>query len=173
VVTPAARNKRIAVVGAGPAGLAFSTTAAERGHDVTLFDAATEIGGQFNLAKQIPGKEEFYETLRYFENRLKSSGVTMQLNSRQSVESLVAQGFDEVVLATGVHPRAIDLPSSVDGCVVSYKDVLEKRVEVGNRVAIIGAGGIGFDIGEYLSHAPTETLSVENYLHAWGIDPEY
>ena len=172
-VTPVTAPKRIAVVGAGPAGLAFATTAAERGHDVTLFDGAGEVGGQFNLAKQIPGKEEFHETLRYFANRLNMTGVKVQLNSRQTTAMLVEQSFDEVVLATGVHPRTIELPSSVDGCVVSYKDVLEKRVEVGQRVAIIGAGGIGFDIGEYVSHAPTETLSIENYLHAWGIDPEH
>ena len=173
VLQPTPLAKRIAVVGAGPAGLAFSTTAAERGHDVTLFDAASEIGGQFNLAKKIPGKEEFYETLRYFRHRIDLTGVKLQLNAAQTTSSLVEGGFDIVVLATGVHPRDIELPSSVPGCVVSYKDVLEGNVEVGKRVAVIGAGGIGFDIGEFLSHAPGEVLSVENYLKSWGIDTEH
>ena len=148
--TKTSRPRRVAVVGAGPAGLACATVAAGRGHRVTLFDAATEIGGQFNYAKKIPGKEEFHETIRYFTHQLQETGVEVKLSSPVSAAALA--GFDEVVLATGITPRKIDFPGSDHAKVVSYIDVLGGRVHVGQRAALIGAGGIGFDVAEYLVH---------------------
>ena len=171
VFAPATAKKKLAVVGAGPAGLAFACYAAERGHAVTLIDKHTEIGGQFNMAKKIPGKEEFYETLRYFGERLKETGVMLRLGSEASAESLKAEGFDEVVLATGVLPRmpgiaGIDHPKSV-----SYIDVLTGKVQVGARVAVIGAGGIGFDVSEFLVHSgESPTLHPEHWYREWGVD---
>ena len=163
--------KKIAVVGAGPAGLAAATVAAERGHQVTLFDAAGEIGGQFNVAKRVPGKEEFYETLRYFNNRLKATGVEVKLNTRVGAAELIAGGFDEVILATGISPR---LPA-IDGIdhpkVLGYLDVLLERKPVGQKVAVIGAGGIGFDVSEFLTHqGPSTSLDREAFWNEWGID---
>ena len=166
-------RKRIAVVGAGPAGLAASTTLAERGHTVTLFDAAAEIGGQFNMAKRVPGKEEFSETLRYFTHRLQATGVDLKLNTRVSADDL--RGFDEVILATGVTPRDPKIPGSDGPNVLSYVDVLLHQKPVGERVAIIGAGGIGFDVAEYLVTAPghSPTLDLQEWLAEWGVaDPE-
>src|SRR4249919_1285480 len=150
VITPADTPRRIAVVGAGPAGLACATEAAARGHRVVLFDAANEIGGQFNLAKRIPGKEEFHETLRYFRHRLEETGVDVRLDARADAAMLAE--FDAVVLATGVMPRAVDFPGATHPKVIGYLDVLEGRVACGGRVAIIGAGGIGFDVAEFLVH---------------------
>ncbi|WOB08356.1 FAD-dependent oxidoreductase [Piscinibacter gummiphilus] len=166
-------RKRIAVVGAGPAGLAASTTLAERGHTVTLFDAAAEIGGQFNMAKRVPGKEEFSETLRYFTHRLQATGVDLKLNTRVVTDDL--RGFDEVILATGVTPRDPRIPGSDGPNVLSYIDVLLHQKPVGERVAIIGAGGIGFDVAEYLVTAPghSPTLNLQEWLAEWGVaDPE-
>lgn len=166
------QRKRIAVVGAGPAGLAASTTLAERGHTVTLFEASAEIGGQFNMAKRIPGKEEFSETLRYFGGRLQATGVELKLNSRATADTL--RGFDEVILATGVTPRNPRIPGSDGDKVLSYIDVLLHRKPVGERVAIIGAGGIGFDVAEYLVTAPghSPTLDLQVWLAEWGVvDP--
>lgn len=172
VYTPTTEPKRVAVVGAGPAGLACATVAAERGHEVTLFDAADEIGGQFNLAKRIPGKEEFEETLRYFRQRLNATGVSVFLGREVSAESL--QGFDEVVLATGVRPRKVDFPGADHPKVVGYLDVLEGRVTPGAAVAIIGAGGIGFDVAEFLvNEGPSPTLDPARWMAEWGIDPEF
>ena len=163
--------KKIAVVGAGPAGLAAATVAAERGHDVTLFDSAAEIGGQFNVAKRVPGKEEFYETLRYFSNRLQETGVTLRLNTRVGVNELLAGGFDEVVLATGIVPRTPDIPGVDHPKVIGYLDAILERKPVGQKVAVIGAGGIGFDVSEYITHDGESTsLDREAFWKEWGID---
>lgn len=166
-------KKKIAVVGAGPAGLAFSCNAAERGHEVHLFDSRDCIGGQFNYAKRIPGKEEFYETLRYFDNRLKDAGVNVHLNSAQSLESIKAGGFDEVVLATGISPRQLNIEGIEHEKVMSYLDVLRDDKPVGKRVAIIGAGGIGFDVAEYISEEESLTTKPDEWLKSWGVDKNY
>ena len=167
-----ASPKSIAVVGAGPAGLACATVAAERGHRVTLFDAASEIGGQFNLAKRIPGKEEFFETLRYFRNRIAETGVDLRLETRVDADLLA--GFDEVVIATGVTPRAVDFPGADHPKVVGYLDVLQRRVVPGAKVAIVGAGGIGFDIGEFLvQEGESPSLDAKRWMAEWGVDPGF
>ena len=174
---PTAAPKRIAVVGAGPAGLACATVAAERGHRVTLFEAAHEIGGQFNLAKRIPGKEEFYETLRYFARQLELHGVEQRLGTRADAAAL--SGFDHVVLATGIAPRRVEFTGTDHPKVVSYRDVLTGRVVPGRRVAIIGAGGIGFDVAEFLVHdarpdaAGMPRLDVARWRAEWGVDLDY
>ena len=171
VVGKADKKKRVAVVGAGPAGMACATTLAERGHAVTLIDASDEIGGQFNMAKRIPGKEEFHETLRYFRNRLDDLGVDVQLGSRADVATLHAAGFDEIVMASGILPRKISFPGSDDPRVLSYLDVLARKKTVGKRVAIIGAGGIGFDVGEFLvEDVPSPTTDVTRWTREWGVD---
>ncbi len=168
---PVTAAKKLAVVGAGPAGLAFACYAAERGHAVTLIDKAAAIGGQFNLAKKVPGKEEFYETLRYFGERLKTTGVTVRLDSTATADSLKAEGFDEVVLATGVLPRTPGIPGIDHPKAVSYVDVLMGRVQVGKKVAVIGAGGIGFDVSEFLVHeGVSPTLHAEHWYREWGVD---
>ena len=167
-----AAPKSIAVVGAGPAGLACATVAAERGHRVVLFDAASEIGGQFNLAKQIPGKEEFHETLRYFRHRIVETGVELRLDTRADGDAL--SGFDEVVIATGVTPRAVDFPGIDHPKVVGYLDVLQRRVVPGAKVAIIGAGGIGFDVGEFLvQEGESPSLDASRWMAEWGVDPAF
>ncbi|MXR36539.1 NADPH-dependent 2,4-dienoyl-CoA reductase [Craterilacuibacter sinensis] len=163
--------KKLAVVGAGPAGLAFATVAAERGHDVTLFDAANEIGGQFNVAKQIPGKEEFYETLRYFAKQIELTGVKLALGQRVAADDLA--GFDEVVLATGIAPRLPAIPGIDHPKVLSYLDVLKHGKPVGRKVAIIGAGGIGFDTAEFLTQDGESTsLDVAAFMDEWGVDTQ-
>ena len=168
---PTRAPKRIAVVGAGPAGLAYATVAAERGHRVTLFDAAREIGGQFNLAKRIPGKEEFHETLRYFRRRLEVTGVELRLDTRADATMLRAGGFDEVVVATGIEPRRPDIPGIDHPMVAGYIDVITGRRVPGRRVAIIGAGGIGFDVAELVSHdGPSAALDRDVFAREWGID---
>ncbi len=166
--------KKLAVVGAGPAGLAFAVTAAERGHAVTLFEAAAEIGGQFNLAKQIPGKEEFHETIRYFNRQIQLRGIELRLNTRATAESLAAEDFTEVVLATGVTPRIPGLDGVDHPSVLSYVEVLREKKPVGARVAILGAGGIGFDVAEYITaHGTSATLVPEKFYREWGIDTSY
>jgi 2,4-dienoyl-CoA reductase (NADPH2) len=171
---PTKNVKAIAVVGAGPAGLAFSTVAASRGHRVSLFDQADEIGGQFNLAKKIPGKEEFSASLDYFRGEVDRSGVDLQLNTRISAEDLA--GYDEVILATGVYPRKLDIPGIDHEKVVSYIDVLTNKVKIGNSVALIGAGGIGFDVAEFLSHSDEHgdsSQSFDAFAREWGIDQTF
>ena len=172
VYQPLTKVKRIAVVGAGPAGLSFATVAATRGHEVTLFDAAHEIGGQFNVAKQIPGKEEFYETLRYFGKQLQLTGVHLKLNTLVAANDLA--GFDEVVLATGILPRVPPIEGITHPKVLGYLDVLRAKKTVGKLVAIIGAGGIGFDVAEYLSHeGVSNSLAPEKFFAEWGVDTQY
>jgi len=189
VYTPTTAPKRIAVVGAGPAGLACATVAAERGHRVTLFDAADEIGGQFNLAKRIPGKEEFHETLRYFRHRIADTGVELRLST--PVDAAALQGFDAVVVATGIRPRQVDFPGADHPKVLSYLDVLGGRVKPGAKVAIVGAGGIGFDVAEWLVHhplvdagamefpprpasePPSPSLDPARWMAEWGVDPTF
>ncbi|ETL99414.1 hypothetical protein L917_03751 [Phytophthora nicotianae] len=163
--------QRVAVIGAGPAGLSFSTAAALRGHEVTLFDQADAIGGQFNMAKTIPGKEEFYETLRYFEKQLKLKGVNVKLGQHVEAADLTTGAFDKVVIATGVLPRTLKIPGADHPKVLSYIDVLKHIAPVGKKVAIIGAGGIGFDVAEFLSHVGESTSSsVDVFAREWGID---
>ncbi len=172
--TPTKSKKKVAVIGAGPAGLAAATVAAERGHEVHLFEASDEIGGQFNIAKQIPGKEEFYETLRYYSKQIEVTGVNLHLNTKATTEQLAAGNYDDVIVATGVSPRALKLEGSDHPKVLSYLDVLKHKKEVGKSVAIIGAGGIGFDVAEYLSHSGESTaLNTKEFLKEWGVDVDY
>ncbi len=174
VIAPAPAAKRIAVVGAGPAGLSFAVTAAQRGHAVTLFDAASEIGGQFNIAKKVPGKEEFHETLRYFSRQLELGGVDLRLGHRVEAAQLIEGGYDEIVLATGIRPRVPAIDGVDHPKVLGYLDVLQGDRPVGERVAIIGAGGIGFDVAEYLTHAgDSGAVAPRKFYAEWGIDTDY
>lgn len=177
------KAKKLAVIGAGPAGLAFSVYAAERGHQVEIFDRLSEIGGQFNVAKQVPGKEEFYETIRYFNKKLSLLNIPMHLNEVQSAEKLLAAGFDEVVLATGIKPRDLAI-EGIDAAiaskkVLSYLQVLRDKEPVGKKVAIIGAGGIGFDTAAYLVESDEQGLAqplsqnLDAWLKSWGVDKSY
>jgi len=173
-IRPVAQPRRYAVVGAGPAGLAAAATLAERGHRVTLIERAGAIGGQFNLAKRIPGKEEFHETLRYFGHRLADTGVEIRLGTSATAAALRTEGFDAVVVATGVVPRRLSIPGSDDPRVLSYLDVLRDGVPVGPRVAIVGAGGIGFDVAEFLVEpAPSPTTDLARWTREWGVDLDH
>ncbi|EOH6333524.1 MULTISPECIES: NADPH-dependent 2,4-dienoyl-CoA reductase [unclassified Citrobacter] len=168
-IVPAEHKKSLAVVGAGPAGLAFAINAAARGHDVTLFDALAEIGGQFNIAKQIPGKEEFYETLRYYRRMIEVTGVTLKLNRFVTADDL--QPFDEAILACGIEPRKPSIEGIDHPKVLTYLEVLRDKTPVGKRVAIIGCGGIGFDTAMYLSQpGDPSSLSIAEFCVEWGID---
>ena len=170
---PVTQVRKIAVIGAGPAGLAAATVAAQRGHDVTLFDSASEIGGQFNIAKRIPGKEEFFETLRYFGRKLQTTGVDLRLNTRVTADDLLGKGYDEVILATGIAPRTPAIPGVDNPKVLSYLDVILGRKPVGKSVAVIGAGGIGFDVSEFLVHQGVATsLDRDAFWDEWGIDTQ-
>ncbi|MEV7110776.1 NADPH-dependent 2,4-dienoyl-CoA reductase [Streptomyces anulatus] len=172
VLSPTRARKRVAVVGAGPAGLACSVTAAERGHAVTLFDTADEIGGQLNVARRVPGKEEFDETLRYFRTRLAELDVEVRLSTRADTGTL--DGYDEIVLATGVEPRTPAIPGTDRPNVVSYLDVLRDGAPVGDRVAIVGAGGIGFDVAEFLTDGgDAASLDADTFFRQWGVDTSY
>ncbi|MFJ4972592.1 FAD-dependent oxidoreductase [Streptomyces sp. NPDC088755] len=172
VLSPTRTRKRVAVVGAGPAGLACSVTAAERGHAVTLFDAADEIGGQLNVARRVPGKEEFDETLRYFRTRLAELDIELRLSTRADAGTL--DGFDEIVLATGVEPRTPAIPGTDHPNVVSYLDVLRDGAPVGDRVAVVGAGGIGFDVAEFLTDGgDAASQDAETFFRQWGVDTAY
>ena len=169
---PPLKKLKVAVVGAGPAGLACAITAAERGHQVQLFEAGNEVGGQLNLARRIPGKEqEFAELVRYFKTRLTTTGVHVHLNQRVEVATLVEQGFERIVIATGIKPRTPAIAGIEHAKVVSYTDVILGRAQVGERVAIIGTGGIGHDVAELLTSAPGEPQTAEEFLKAWGVDP--
>jgi len=168
---PVTQVKKIAVVGAGPAGMAFAINAAGRGHQVTLFESSDRIGGQFNIAKRIPGKEEFNETLRYYGRQIELTGVQLKLNQRVTAQELIVGGFDEVVLATGVVPRTPDIAGIDHPMVMGYLDAILGRKKVGKAVAIIGAGGIGFDVAELISHkGVSSALSLEKFGAEWGVD---
>ncbi|MFI5559317.1 oxidoreductase [Amycolatopsis japonica] len=172
-LSPTRKTKRVAVVGAGPAGLAAATGLAERGHAVELFEADDEIGGQFGIARKIPGKEEFAETIRYYTRRLEVTGVKVRLGTRVAAADLIDAGFDEVVLATGVTPRVPSLPGIDHPKVLSYVDVVRHGKPVGGKVAVIGAGGIGVDVSEFLTHTTSPALDLDAWMAEWGVtDPE-
>lgn len=171
---PTDTKKRIAVVGAGPAGLAAATVAAQRGHTVDLFEASGEIGGQFNMAKRIPGKEEFYETIRYFNRQIELTGVNLHLHKKVSSNDLIQGNYDEVIVATGVTPRIINLEGENHKKTLTYIELLYQQKPVGAKVAIIGAGGIGFDVAEYLAHSGQSTsLSIPAFMEEWGVDQSF
>ncbi len=169
---PTQDKKRVAVIGAGPAGMAASTVLAERGHQVSLFDASKQIGGQFNIAKQVPGKDDFNETMRYFGKMIEKHGVELRLDTWVEAEDLIEDGFDEVIIATGISPRTPPIPGVEHQKVMTYLDVLRDKKAVGKKVAIIGAGGIGFDVGEFLVHKHGETPEAEKqqWYKEWGVD---
>lgn len=170
---PTRHTKKIAVVGAGPAGLSAAVTAAQRGHKVVLFEANAEIGGQFDMARRIPGKEEFNETIRYYTTMLKKYGVTVLLNKKVDAQELIAGKFDNVILATGVKPRVPAIPGIDHPMVLSYPEVIKQAKPVGKRVAVVGAGGIGFDVSEFLTIDESPTLNLKEWRAEWGVSEEH
>ncbi len=170
---PTENKKRIAVVGGGPAGLAAASIAAERGHEVDLYEATDRLGGQFNMAKLIPGKEDYAETIRYYSTMLKKHSVQIFLNSKVTAEVLNDAAYDELIIATGVTPRVIDFEGQDHPSVLSYRDVLWHGKEVGKKVAIVGAGGIGFDVAEFLAHDTSHSIDTPAYMKEWGVDMDY
>ncbi|MBK9255238.1 MAG: NADPH-dependent 2,4-dienoyl-CoA reductase [Saprospiraceae bacterium] len=171
---PTQKVKKIGVIGAGPAGMAFASIAAQRGHHVYLFESSDQIGGQFNMAKIIPGKEEYSETIRYYKRQLEIYKVNVLLNTRVSASDLLPYNFDDIILSTGVQPRFPEMEGLDHPKVLSYAEVLNDRAKVGKSVAIIGAGGIGFDVAEYLTHQPEHSVDqIENYMDEWGVDMSY
>jgi 2,4-dienoyl-CoA reductase (NADPH2) len=172
ILAPVQTPKRICVIGAGPGGLACALAAAERGHTVTLFEQEGEIGGQFRYAREVPGKEEFHETLRYFTVQLARHHVDVRLNTQATVDALTGGQFDEIIVATGVRPRVPAIPGIDHEKVISYPDLLSGRRKAGSRVAIIGAGGIGFDVATFLTghRAPDIASATRQYCEEWGID---
>ncbi|MFK7936711.1 MAG: FAD-dependent oxidoreductase, partial [Saprospiraceae bacterium] len=173
---PTSNKKRIAVVGAGPAGMAASTVLAERGHHVDLFEADDKIGGQFNMAAAVPGKEEYAQTIRYYNTMIKKHGVHLHLSHRVSADELKGGNYDEIILATGVTPRQVNIEGIDHPMVLNYAEVLHDKKPVGKRVAIVGAGGIGFDMAEYLTHnhdTVAPSLNVPAYMEEWGVDMNY
>lgn len=171
---PTETKKSIAVIGAGPAGLAFATTAAGRGHSVDLFEAAPEIGGQFNMAKVIPGKEDYAETIRYYGRQIELTGVNLHLNTKATSQSLLEGNYDEIIMASGVNPRKVSFEGADHEKVLDYADVLYRKKPVGKSVAIVGAGGIGFDMAEFLAHqGESATLHTKQYMKEWGVDMDY
>ena len=171
---PTQNKKKIAVVGAGPAGLACATIAAQRGHEVHLYESEMEIGGQFNMAKVIPGKEDYAETIRYYKRQIELTGVHLHLCTKADLLELMVGQFDDIVLATGVTPRKVTFEGSDHPKVLDYADVLYRNKKVGKKVAIVGAGGIGFDVAEYLAHeGESASLNTEKYMKEWGVDMEY
>jgi len=175
--TPTDTPKRLAVIGAGPAGMAAATLLAERGHSVDLFEAESEIGGQFNMAKVIPGKEEYAETIRYYSKMIEKHGVNLYVNHRATANHIIDKQYEEVIIATGVTPRRVDIPGVDHPKVLDYSEVLYEKKEVGKSVAIIGAGGIGFDMAEFLAHdhhaQKQPALVAADYMDEWGVDMTY
>ena len=172
-ITPAFSKKKIAVVGAGPAGIAFAISATQRGHSTVIFEQKDEIGGQFNLARKIPGKEEFNETIRYFNEMIKDLDIELRLNTKFTPEIISSEEFDEVVLASGVVPRKLALEGITHQKVVDYQQVLNGEAELGDSIAIIGAGGIGFDVAHFIAESQSITLDQNKWLNNWGIDKQY
>ncbi|HMT70369.1 MAG TPA: NADPH-dependent 2,4-dienoyl-CoA reductase, partial [Saprospiraceae bacterium] len=170
---PTATKKKIAVVGAGPAGLAFAHIAAMRGHQVTIYEATNRLGGQFNMAKIIPGKEEYGQTIRYYEKMMEKYQVNVCLGQYVDVDILVKGDFDEIILANGVNPRKWDIPGADHAKVIYYTDLLEKKVIAGQKVAIIGSGGIGFDVATFLTHHNGSDTDIASFMETWGVDMEY
>ena len=172
ILAPVKKRRRICVVGAGPAGLACALAAAARGHAVTLFEQDHEIGGQFRYAREVPGKEEFHETLRYFTVKLTKHDVDVRLNTRATAEQIAGGAFDEIIVATGVRPRVPEIPGIEHVKVIHYPDLLSGRRKAGARVAIIGAGGIGFDVATFLTgyRPPDADAATRHYCEEWGID---